>query len=247
MSTSQQTRIHNSDGILHIELNRPDKMNALTQAMYADLNAVMEQAQSDSVKVIYITASGEHFTAGNDIADFMAATGNLDESEVVKLLFNLLRCPKPIVAAVQGNAVGIGTTMLLHCDLVVAADSTRFSMPFTSLGLCPEAGASWFFPRLAGHQKAAEWLLLGESFSAEEAQHIGLVNKVTAVDEQFSVAEAYCQKLLKLPMDALITSKALLKTEQQTLEPQMRKEVEEFARLLVSPEAKARFQAFLSR
>jgi enoyl-CoA hydratase/carnithine racemase len=242
---NSQTIISQEQGVIKITLNRVHKMNALTQSMYEDLNHVFQLAKSDDIKVVMICAEGEHFTAGHDLAEFLAVEGPIEQTEVVKLLFNLVRCKKPVVAAVQGNTIGIGTTMLMHCDIVVAAEDSQFSLPFTPLGLCPEAGSSWLLPRLAGYQKAAELLLLGEPFDVHTAEHIGMINKITPVGDQQAVANEYCAKFLKLPTEALKTSKSLLKHANAELEKIIYKELKEFSRLLVSDEAKAIFKAFL--
>ena len=143
--------------ILTLSINRPTKMNALTRAMYAGLAKVLDDAAGDfSIRVVVITSEGDHFTAGNDIADFMDNPPTSDSSDVAQFLASLLNFPKPLIAAVKGNAVGVGTTMLLHCDVVVAAPTANFSMPFASLGLVPEAGSSFLFPQLVGYQRAAK-------------------------------------------------------------------------------------------
>ena len=169
---------NNIGGVLAITLARPERRNAITVAMYAALaDAVEEAAANDEIRVITIRGEGQDFAAGNDLADFLEAAPRLDEEiPVWRLLRALATCETPIVAAVHGNCVGIGTTMLLHCDLVIADDGARFSMPFVDLGLVPEAASSLLFPRLAGRRRAARYLLLAELFGVDEAQAIGLVS-----------------------------------------------------------------------
>ena len=162
-----------SQGILTLSLNRPGKMNALTREMYAGLTKGLNDAAGDfGIRAVVLTSEGDHFTAGNDITDFMNNPPSSESSEVSQFLSALLNFPKPLLAAVKGNAVGVGTTMLLHCDLVVAAPSANFSMPFASLGLVPEAGSSFLFPQLVGYQRAAKIFFTGESFGADAAYAI---------------------------------------------------------------------------
>ena len=178
---SEHVRIDKAGGVLAITLDRPDRRNAITVAMYAALADAVESAAGDAaVRLITIRGEGQDFTAGNDLADFLAAMPRDEEIPVMRLLRALARNPKPLVAAVQGNAVGIGTTMLLHCDLVIAEESARFSMPFVDLGLVPEAASSLLLPRLAGRRRAASWLLLGEAFGAAEAREFGIVSHIVA-------------------------------------------------------------------
>ena len=173
MSNITTTRL---DGVLTISLNRPEKMNALTRDMYADLARSLNEAAGDfAVRAVILTSEGDHFTAGNDIKDFLELPPTSEDSTVKLFLDAILEFPKPLLAAVKGNAIGVGTTMLLHCDVVVADPLTSFSMPFVSLGLVPEAGSSLLFPALVGYQRAAKIFMTGESFSAESAQEMGLV------------------------------------------------------------------------
>jgi enoyl-CoA hydratase/carnithine racemase len=174
---------------LIIRLNRPEKMNAITRAMYAGLTASLNEAAGDfGIRTVLLTSEGEHFTSGNDIGDFMSNPPTQEDSDVAQFLAALLNFPKPLIAAVKGNAVGVGTTMLLHCDLVIASPSAKFSMPFTSLGLVPEAGSSLLFPALVGYQKAAQIFFTGESFDASEAKEMGLIAKIA--DDAEGVATA---------------------------------------------------------
>ena len=174
--------------VLTLEINRPEKMNALTRAMYAELAEALKSASEDfSIRTLVICGAGENFCAGNDIFDFMSDPPSGADSEVFQFLNELQNFPKPIVAVVQGNAVGIGTTMLLHCDVVYATTTAKFSMPFVTLGLVPEAGSSYLFPQLVGYQRAAKIFLSGESFSAHEAKEMGLVLEVSDQASELSL------------------------------------------------------------
>jgi len=174
---SEHVRVERSGGVCAITLNRPERRNAITVDMYGALaDAVAESFEDGETRLITIRGEGQDFAAGNDLADFLQAQRTDEEIPVWRLLRALAECEIPIVAAVHGNCVGIGTTMLLHCDLVIADDSARFSMPFVDLALVPEAASSMLFPRLAGRRRAARYLLLAEPFGAEEAQAIGLVS-----------------------------------------------------------------------
>ncbi|MEY3795378.1 MAG: hypothetical protein RLZZ120_489, partial [Actinomycetota bacterium] len=164
---------------LVISLNRPEKMNAITRSMYAALSQNLNEAAGDfGIRCVVLTSEGDHFTSGNDIRDFMSNPPTESDSDVAKFLGALLEFPKPLLAAVKGNAIGVGTTMLLHCDVVVASPTANFCMPFTSLGLVPEAGSSMLFPNLVGYQRAAKVFMTGESFGAAEAKEMGLVATV---------------------------------------------------------------------
>ena len=236
-----------TDGICTIQINRPEKQNALTQAMYNDLmSAFNAAAEDENVAVVILSGVGDHFTAGNDIADFLAAEGAIEELGAVRWLRVLESFEKPIIASVSGNAIGIGTTCLFHCDLVVADDTAKFCMPFTSLGLCPEAGVSQFLPNLVGHQKAAQYLLLGEAFSAEDALAMQMINYCVAPDERLAKTEEVATRLARLPSEGLRVSKQLLKAPYEPASERMTREFREFERLLHSDTAREIFQKFLS-
>src|SRR5256885_2650123 len=174
---SEHVRVERDGAVLAITLARPERRNAITVAMYAALAEAIERAAGDeSIRVITFQSEGQDFAAGNDLADFLEAAPREGEIPVWRFLRALAECETPIIAAVQGNCVGIGTTMLLHCDLVVAEEGARFSLPFVDLGLVPEAASSLLLPRLAGRAAAARYLLLGDSFGVGEAMHIGLVS-----------------------------------------------------------------------
>jgi enoyl-CoA hydratase/carnithine racemase len=223
--------------VLTLTFNRPEKMNALTRSMYSGLAQGLNDAAGDfGVRAVVITSAGDHFTAGNDINDFMNNPPTSDDSEVAQFLAALLNFPKPLIAAVKGNAVGVGTTMLLHCDVVIAAPSAKFSMPFASLGLVPEAGSSFLFPQLVGYQRAARIFMTGESFDADAAIEMGLV------------AAKDSDPLAHEPPQAIINTKALLKARNHdSVAAVMKAEFEIFAMALQSDEAMEAFMKFMSK
>ncbi len=248
MTEMQQVIVGLEQGILSIELNRPDKKNALTNDMYKIINDALIKAKTDEeIRVVLFAGKGDCFTAGNDIADFLDSKIAFEKKEVVKLLRILTDFEKPMVAAVHGSTIGIGTTMLLHCDLVVAAKETTFALPFVPLGLCPEAASSLLLPNLVGYHQAAELLLLGEAFNTEKAEKIGLINRVVETREVRLQAMALCQKLASLPVNALLQTKRLLKSAPNSVEKRITQELDVFGKLLQSTEAKAIFQAFLNK
>ena len=235
------------DQTLEISFNRPDKMNAITRAMYAGLASNLNEAAGDfGVRCVVITSQGDHFTSGNDIGDFMSNPPTESDSDVAKFLGALLEFPKPLLAAVKGNAIGVGTTMLLHCDVVVAGPTAKFSMPFTSLGLVPEAGSSMLFPQLVGHQRAAKIFLTGESFSASDAREMGLVGEIA--DDPRTKALEIAEKIAQQPPQAVINTKALMKAgKHDATAAVMRAEFEIFALALQSEEAAEAFMNFMSK
>ncbi|MEI6477233.1 MAG: enoyl-CoA hydratase [Actinomycetes bacterium] len=230
--------------VLTLEINRPEKMNALTRAMYAELAEALKSASEDfSIRTLVICGAGENFCAGNDIFDFMSDPPSGADSEVFQFLNELQNFPKPIVAVVQGNAVGIGTTMLLHCDVVYATTTAKFSMPFVTLGLVPEAGSSYLFPQLVGYQRAAKIFLSGESFSAHEAKEMGLVLEVS--DQASEIAVAMAKKIASQPPTSVINTKALLKSRSHdAVSAVMKVEGELFRLALQSEEAMQAFMKF---
>jgi enoyl-CoA hydratase/carnithine racemase len=248
VTDSDKIEVTIEQGIMTIAFNRPDKKNALTSAMYKSINNALEQASvDDDIRVVLLCGNGDCFTAGNDILDFLNSDSSTSESEVGKTLLLLSSFKKPLVAAVHGNAVGIGTTMLLHCDLVVAAKNAIFALPFTRLGLCPEAGSSLILSRMAGHQQAAELLLLGEAFNVEQADKIGFINRIVETKEVRLQALALCQKLAGLPTNSLLITKELMKKSGDTVKERMMTEFTHFGKLLQMEDAKKAFNAFLSK
>lgn len=242
---------HREAGVLTLTLNRLDKKNALTAAMYATLaDALREAAADEQVRVVVIQGHEQVFTAGNDLQDFRdnppdpAAT---EPAPVHRFLHELTNFSKPLLAAVAGPAVGIGTTLLLHCDLVYAGDNAAFSLPFVNLGLCPEAGSSVLLPALAGYQRAAEKLLLGEAFYADEALDMGLVNRVVPPHEVNPYTQAQAAKLAAKPLASLRVTKALMKRSQPGLKAVIDEEFAQFGQLLRGPACKEAIDAFMSK
>ncbi len=239
--------VEDRSSIRTITLNRPAKKNALTPGMYQIMSQALNEAAGDfAIRAVVITGAGTAFTGGNDISDFLETPPTGPESPVFNFLYALHDFPKPLIAAVHGNAVGIGTTALLHCDIVVAAPDSKFQMPFVNLGLVPEAGSSLLFPKLVGHAKASEIFLTGRSFGAEEALTMGLVNKIATdhLAEAMSIAEVIAQQ----PPTAVINTKALLKSGyHQAVSMVMEAEGELFRIALESDEAQIAFMNFLSK
>ena len=237
------SEIHNQ--VLSITLNRPAKKNAITQSMYRQLASTLNDAAGDfGVRAVVVSGNGAAFTAGNDISDFMNEEITL-ESPVFDFLKALHNFPKPLIAAVQGNAVGIGTTLLLHCDLVYAANDSIFQMPFVTLGLVPEAGSSTLFPRLVGHAKASEIFFTGRSFGAQEALEMGLINGVES-DPRQKAAEV-AGTIAHQPPNAVLNTKALLKSASHiAIENVMLAEGEMFRLALQSDETQSAFMKFIT-
>jgi enoyl-CoA hydratase/carnithine racemase len=237
------------DGILRVEINRPDKKNALTAAMYQAMADALTAAEADAkVRVVLIHGKSDLFTAGNDLQDFLDNRPRDEDRPAFQFLRNISRAQKPIVAAVAGPAVGIGTTMLLHCDLVYAAPNTRLQLPFVSLGLVPEAASSLLLPALVGYQRAAELLLLGEPFSAQTAKEIGLVTEVVPEEVLLETALAQAKKLAQKPAASVRLTKQLMKRSfAAAMAQQMELEIGHFGELLGAPAAKEAFTAFFEK
>jgi enoyl-CoA hydratase/carnithine racemase len=241
--------VSSRDAILHIQMNRPEKKNAITRAMYQTMaDAILGADKDGAIRVILLTGTADCFTSGNDLMDFM----NVQIEPGVKphhpFLSVISRAEKPIVAVVSGTAIGIGTTMLLHCDLVYAGTKARFQLPFTNLGLCPELASSLLLPRLIGYQRAAELLLLGEAFSAETAQEFGLVNAVYPEETLFKSALQKARQLAAQPPASLRITKALMKRPiASVVSKTIDEELELFIERLKSPEAAEAFQAFMEK
>lgn len=233
--------------ILVIRFNRPEKMNAITRGMYGELAQQLNQAAEDeSIRCVVITSEGDHFTAGNDIRDFMSNPPTEADSDVAKFLGSLLEFPKPLLASVKGNAVGVGTTMLLHCDVVVASPSANFSMPFTSLGLVPEAGSTKLFPELVGYQRAAKIFMTGESFSADAALQMGMIASIAGDPETEALEIA--EKIAEQPPKAIMNTKALMKANKHdAVAHVMLAEFQLFALALQSEEAAEAFMKFMAK
>lgn len=240
---------HIDNGVMTLTFNRVDKKNSLTAAMYTALADAVEQAVHDAtVRVLVFQGHEAVFCAGNDIADFLDNPPATLDAPVFRLLRNIAAFPKPVLAAVAGPAVGIGTTLLFHCDLVYAGDNAAFVMPFVNLGVCPEAASSLLAPQMMGYHRAAEALLLGEPFMAEAALEVGLVNRVLPPTEVNSYTQAQARKLAAKPMSSLLETKRLMKMGQaQMVQQQMNEEATVFGRMLKEPAAKEAFSAFMEK
>jgi enoyl-CoA hydratase/carnithine racemase len=236
-------------GILRITFNRPDKKNSITAAMYQAMADAFRDADSDkAVRVVLLSGSADLFTAGNDLTDFMNNPPSGGNAPVFQFLENISRCEKPIVAAVGGITIGVGTTMLLHCDFVYAADNARFSLPFTSLGLVPEASSSYLLPQIAGYHRAAELLLLGEPFDAAKAKEAGFITAVVPAAELLATAGKTATKLAALPGKSVRSTKALLKQAHAAhIEKQRADESALFRAMLGEPAAREAFAAFFAK
>jgi enoyl-CoA hydratase/carnithine racemase len=241
--------IHTEAGVTTITLNRVDKKNSLTSAMYATLAEALQTASADAaVRVVVVQGHESIFSAGNDIGDFLNKPPSTPDSPVFHFMRALIVFPKPLIAAVCGPAVGIGTTMLLHCDLVYAGDNAAFSMPFVNLGLCPELASSYLAPLLMGYQRAAEALLLGEPFRAETALEMGLINRIVPPTEANALAQQQARKLALKPATALMETKRLMKKgNASVVAERMAEEGASFSRMLSEPAAKEAFSAFLEK
>lgn len=246
---SNHILISQDSGILTLQINRPDKRNALTSAMYASIADALEKADANpKIRVVFLTGTNDCFTSGNDVVDFMQNPPPDEQSPVARFLHLISTFEKPIVAAVNGAAVGVGTTLLLHCDLIYAAQSTVFQLPFVNLGLCPEAASSYLLPALVGLPKAAEMLMLGESFNSEAALNYGIINAVLPDNEYREFAYSKARKLADQPAHGLRLTKQLMrKTHAELVKKTMDEEAQHFKTMLQSPEANEAMSAFLQK
>ena len=240
---------HIDAGVMTLTFNRLDKKNSITGDMYAAMAQAVDQAQADAaIRVLVIQGHESIFSAGNDIGDFLNKPPSTVDSPVFHFMRALTMFEKPVIAAVAGPAVGIGTTLLFHCDLVYAADNAKFSMPFTQLGLCPEFSSSMLFPQIVGYPRAAEKLLLGEAFSAQEAYDMSLVSKVLPQADLLPYAYAQAAKLVALPPASLRLTKSLMKSAQSAaIASRMKEENKHFGAMLTAPEAREAFMAFFQK
>jgi enoyl-CoA hydratase/carnithine racemase len=241
--------IDTAQRVMTITFNRVDKKNSFTKAMYADMAQALMQAENDNaINVVVFQGHETVFSSGNDIADFLKAPPSSQDSPVFKFLRAISTFSKPVVAAVCGPAVGIGTTLLFHCDLVYAGDNAAFSMPFVNLGVCPEAGSSLLAPQRMGYGRAAEALLLGEPFMAEAALEMGFVSRIVPPAEATALAQRQAQKLAAKPMSSLLETKRLMKQGQADLLAQrMAEEGVIFSRMLGEPAAQEALTAFMTK
>jgi enoyl-CoA hydratase/carnithine racemase len=234
--------------VMEIRFNRPEKKNALTRAMYDGVVAAFESAENDpAIRVIIMTGTGDTFTSGNDIKDFQRRAAASNASAVSPFLTALSALRKPLIAAVNGAAIGVGTTMLAHCDLIVAARSARFVMPFTRLGLVPEAGSSLLFPQLLGHQRASAMLLLGDALDAQAALEVGFVFQVVDDADLMTAARALAARTAALPPQAIRETKQLMRRGAPNLSDRISEELELFRERVASPEAAEAFAAFMEK
>jgi len=245
---TETLKVARNGGVMEITFNRPEKKNALTRDMYNGVVAAFEAADTDpGVRVIVLTGAGDTFTSGNDIKDFQARAAGNERRDGSPFLTALSTLRKPLIGAVNGAAIGVGTTMLAHCDLIVAARSARFVMPFTSLGLVPEAGSSLLFPRLVGLQRANALLLLGEPLDAETALNWGFVNQVVDDAALMETARALAARVAGLPPQAVRLTKQLIRQGSRDLTERIGEELVIFKERVRSPEAGEAFAAFVEK
>ena len=236
-------------GVLTLTLNRVDKKNSLNASMYAELADALQSASTDTdIKVVLVQGHETVFSAGNDIADFLQQPASTADAPVFRFLKGIATFPKPLMASVCGPAVGVGTTMLFHCDIVFAGDNAAFSMPFVNLGLCPEAGSSLLAPQLMGYQRAAEALLMGEPFLVEAALEMGLISRVLPPTEVNAYAQLQARKMATKPLSSLMETKRLMKSAHTpAVLARIQEEAVSFGRMLKEPAALEAFSAFLGK
>jgi enoyl-CoA hydratase/carnithine racemase len=236
-------------GVLTLTLNRVDKKNSLNASMYAELADALQSASTyTDIKVVLVQGHETVFSAGNDIADFLQQPASTADAPVFRFLKGIATFPKPLMASVCGPAVGVGTTMLFHCDIVFAGDNAAFSMPFVNLGLCPEAGSSLLAPQLMGYQRAAEALLMGEPFLVEAALEMGLISRVLPPTEVNAYAQLQARKMATKPLSSLMETKRLMKSAHTpAVLARIQEEAVSFGRMLKEPAALEAFSAFLGK
>jgi enoyl-CoA hydratase/carnithine racemase len=241
--------VRTENGVMTVTLNRVDKKNSITFLMYGAMADALESARHDAaVRAVVIQGHESIFSAGNDIGDFLTKPPATQDSPVFRFMRGISSFPKPLVAAVCGPAVGIGTTLLLHCDLIYAGDNAAFSMPFVNLGLCPELASSFLVPQLMGYPRAAEALLLGEPFTAETALEIGLINRIVPPLEANALAQRQALKLAAKPLTSLLETKRLMKKGNAGIVAErMAEEGASFGRMLQEPAAREAFTAFMEK
>jgi enoyl-CoA hydratase/carnithine racemase len=246
---SDEVLAQRNGAMLNIVINRPGKKNALTAAMYQALTDGLRSGDADpGVRAIVICGSGDTFTAGNDLADFLANPPRDRSSPVLQFLETLSTLEKPLIAAVEGAVVGIGTTMLLHCDFVYAGETARFALPFVNLGVCPEAASSFLLPLIAGHRRAATLLMLGEPFSAAEAVEAGIATEAVATGTALERAQSIARKLAEKPASSIRTTKRLMRKQYGAqIAAALAEEIDTFAKMLGEPAAREAIGAFLEK
>lgn len=245
---SDELLVSSAGAVMRLQINRPDKRNAITTGIYAAMADALEAAADDpAIHVVTIMGKGEHFTAGNDLKDFLASPPLDADQPVFRFLKALAAFPKILIAGVQGAAVGVGTTLLLHCDLVIAAPDARFSLPFVDLGLVPEAASSLLLPRLIGPQRAVRHLVLGDPFDAETALRYGLVGDIVPEGALEQAVAKMAARIAAKPPEAVRLTKRLLRSESSGVEARIAEEAEAFAGRLRSAEAIEAFTAFFEK
>lgn len=246
---SNFVRTELKDGVYKIFMSRIEKKNAINSEMYLELKDAIEFAEiNEQVKVIMISGDGGCFTSGNDLSDFLSFNDDINNNPALLFIHAIINATKPIIAVVNGMAVGIGVTMLLHCDIVIAAKNAVFQMPFVNLGLCPEAGSTVLLPYLVGYQNAAKLTLLGEMFTAEEALRLGIASYVIDSEDINNFADDTAKKLSSKSTKAVIVTKKLLKSSLKTLlSTLIDEESKTFLELLKSEEVKSNIYSFLNK
>jgi enoyl-CoA hydratase/carnithine racemase len=245
--TSLGISVEDREGVRHVVLDRPDKKNALTVAMYAVLADAIASAEDDDVGAVLIGARGDTFTAGNDLRDFLEQPPHGDDAPVIRFLTGLATTDVPVIAAVRGAAVGIGTTMLLHCDLVYAAPSAKFKVPFVDLGLVPEAGSSVLLRQRIGRARAGAALFLGETIDAQQAYAGGIVTKIVDDAQLDETAESAARAIAAKPRQAVRETKRLVNHDREAILAAIARETTAFSARLASDEARAAMSAFFQR
>ncbi len=244
---SEPVLVSHLDAVCELRLNRPEKRNAITLVMYEALCRALGEAEANpAVRAVLLSGEGAGFCAGNDLHDFLGSPSLTPEHPAMRFMRQVATLSKPLLAAVHGQAVGIGVTLLLHCDLVVAARNARFSLPFVTLGLVPELGSSLLLPRLVGTQRAAELLLLGRPFDAASAQGYGLVNRVVEDSELVAEARRLAADIARQPAGALAATRRLLRGDPQAILARIEEEARIFGQQLQSEEFRAGVRAFLA-
>jgi enoyl-CoA hydratase/carnithine racemase len=248
IESTDHIKANYKDGILELEIYRRDKKNALTEAMYQSLTQNIQFAHiNQDIRVIYLHGQEDLFTSGNDLGEFVKFNLS-EESSALQFLKAIANCPLPIVAAVGGDAIGIGTTLLLHCDLVIASTQARFQLPFVNLGLCPEGASSYLLPIQAGHKLSNQLLLLGNSFDASVAHQAGLINSSYPKEQILQRGLEMCKQLASKPYDSIMSTKRLLKQHhQKSTNDALETEFSEFLHLLQQPASKEILRAFLEK
>lgn len=245
---SEHIKVARADGVMTITIARPDKKNANTAAMYDRMIAALDEAEADvSIAAVLFHGEGGNFTAGNDIADFLATTKDINDFAGLRFVRRIAIFDKPLIAAVEGAAIGVGTTMLFHCDLVYAAPSAQFRMPFVDLALVPEAAASLLVPQRVGMARATELLMLGEGFDAAQGKAMGIINDVIDAGQLLAFARERAARLAAKPRQSLLATRRLIRGDRKDILARIEEEAHVFGERMVSDEARQVFLAFMSK